>query len=102
MPRESPFRIKLTKDERRALERMVRKYTLPYFQVMRAKVVLLAAQGSANKDIAEHLHVSREIVSKWRKRFFEERLAGLQDRPRPGRPPAFSPSDHGRDQSLGV
>ena len=58
---------------------------------MRAKVALLAAEGLSNKEIGERLDLPRQIVSKWRKRFFEKRLAGLQERPRRGRPSAFSP-----------
>jgi transposase len=58
---------------------------------MRAKVILLAAEGLSNKQIGKRLEVPRQIVSKWRKRFFEQRLAGLQERPRRGRPAAFSP-----------
>ena len=58
---------------------------------MRAKVILLAAEGLQNKEIGERLDLPRQIVSKWRKRFFEQRLAGLQDRPRRGRPAVFSP-----------
>jgi transposase len=91
MPRQSPYSIVLTKDERRRLERLARKYTSPYFEVVRARAVLLAMQGLENKEIAERLQLPRQVVSKWRKRFFEERLAGLQDRPRSGRPPSFSP-----------
>jgi transposase len=60
---------------------------------MRAKVVLLAAEGLSNKQIGERLDVPRQIVSKWRKRFFEERTAGLRERPRQGRPCVFSPGD---------
>jgi transposase len=82
----------LTDEERQALEAVAASYTSPYCQVMRAKVVLLAEQEWQNKQIAEHLHLPRQIVSKWRKRFFEERLAGLPDRPRRGRPRSFSPS----------
>ena len=59
---------------------------------MRAKIVLLAAEGLDNKEIGERLDMPRPVVSKWRKRFFLERLAGLEDRSRGGRPPAFSPS----------
>ena len=91
MPRSSPYRVVLSQTERDALERTARQYTSPYFEVMRAKLILLAAEGLANRDIAAKLDVPRQIVSKWRKRFFEERLAGLQDRPRSGRPPAFPP-----------
>ena len=44
-----------------------------------------------NKEIAARLSLPTQIVSKWRKRFYEERLAGLQERPRGGRPPVFPP-----------
>lgn len=70
---------------------MAQKYTSPYFEVLRAKAILLAAEGLQNKQIGERLETPRQIISKWRKRFFEERLAGLQDRPRRGRPGCFSP-----------
>ena len=70
---------------------MAQKYTSPYFEVVRAKTILLAADGWQNKEIGEQLQTPRQIISKWRKRFFEERLAGLQDRPRHGRPSRFSP-----------
>jgi transposase len=51
----------------------------------------LAAEGIANDEIGTRLSVPRQIVSKWRKRFFEQRTVGLQDEVRSGRPPAFSP-----------
>ena len=73
------------------LESFSRSYTLPYWQVVRAEMVLLAADGLRNDQIAERLRCRREVVSQWRKRFFEQRLAGLEDRPRRGRPPVFSP-----------
>jgi len=73
------------------LETCARKYTLPYFSVLRAKMILLAAQGRSNDEIAASLSVGRDVVSLWRKRFFHERLAGLEERPRPGRPRVFPP-----------
>ena len=91
MPRISPFNIVLTFEEREELETITRKYTSPYCDVIRAKVVLLATKGFENKQIAERLDIPRRIVAKWRKRFFEERLDGLEERPRRGRPPVFSP-----------
>jgi transposase len=91
VPRKSPYPIELTAEERAVLEQQARRYTLPYRDVIRAKVVLLAAQGYGNDEIAARLDSHREIVSKWRKRFFEERLAGLEERPRQGRPPVFPP-----------
>jgi transposase len=69
---------------------MARRYTLPYRDVIRAQIVLLAAGGRDNDVIAARLNTRREVVSKWRKRFFEEGLAGLEERPRRGRPARFS------------
>lgn len=91
MPRRSPFTIRLSWQERQVLESRARKYTLPYFEVLRAKIVLLAAEGVPNDEIAAALSVGRDVVSLWRKRFFHERLPGLEERPRPGRPPVFPP-----------
>ena len=92
MPRKSPYPIELTPEEREILEARARKYTLPYREVIRAKIVLLAAEGLENTRIAERLDITRPDVSKWRKRFHRHRLAGLEDDPRRGRPPDFSPS----------
>lgn len=91
VPRKSPFVILLSSEERRALQDIARKYTSPYRDVVRAKVVLYAAQGLPNKEIASRIDVPRQIVSKWRKRFAEERLDGLDDLSRRGRPRLFSP-----------
>jgi len=91
MPRVSPYRVLLSVDERRELDRRANQYTLPYYQVIRAKMILLAHEGLSNDKIADRLSTRREIVSLWRKRFFEERLPGLEDRPRPGRPRVFPP-----------
>ena len=91
MPRKSPYKVELTTEEHTLLEQQARRYTLPYRDVMRAKIVLLAAQGYGNDEVASRLDSRREIVSKWRKRFFEERLAGLEERPRHGRPAVFPP-----------
>jgi transposase len=72
--------IVLSSDKRAALEAQARRYTSPYREVIRAKIVLHAADGLRNDEIAAKLDVPRQIVSKWRKRFFQERLAGLADR----------------------
>jgi len=102
MPRSSPFRIVLSRDEARELNRRAARYTLPYYQVVRAKMILLAAEGWGNDEIAATLHTRREIVSLWRKRFFVERLAGLEDQARPGRPRAFPPSRRRAGQGAGM
>jgi transposase len=97
MPRNSPYRIELTREEQARLEALARKYTSQYRDVIRARIVLYAAQGWPNDEIAARLDTPRQIVSKWRKRFFEQRQAGLEERPRRGRPAGFSPRRHGRD-----
>jgi len=102
MPRHSPYVVLLSDKERVALEQMAGQYTSPYYQVIRSKIVLLAAEGLSNKEIAERLDIPRPVASRWRKRFFQERLPGLEDRSRPGRPPGFSPSGGRSDQSSGV
>jgi DNA-binding NarL/FixJ family response regulator len=91
MPRVSPYAIRLTRSEKVELQRRARSYTLPYFLVLRAKMILLAAEGLSNDEIAQRLEARREVVSMWRKRFFEQRLSGLEEKPRPGRPRVFPP-----------
>jgi len=95
MPRRSPYTIELSDEQRQVLEARTRKYTLPYREVVRAEMVLLAAQGLGNDEIAARLNTRREVVSMWRKRFFYEGLAGLEERPRRGKPPAFPPRSAG-------
>lgn len=102
MPRKSPYVIELTDEERRILEARIRQYTLPYRDVIRAKIILLAAEGLENKEIGEQVDLAREVVSKWRKRFHRQRLVGLEDRSRGGRPSAFSPSPGGSGEGAGV
>ena len=93
VPRQSPFVITLSQREEAELRRRAARYTAPYMEVVRARIVLMAADGMQNKDIAERLMLPVQIVSKWRKRFYEEGLAGLDERPRPGRPPTRSTAD---------
>ena len=91
MPRISPFLIELSPAERAALESASHRYSTPYRDVVRARIVLLAAHGQENTEIARRLDTPVQIVSKWRKRFFEERVAGLVERSRTGRRPGFPP-----------
>ena len=99
MPRQSPFLIDLTPAEQRELESRARKYTSPYRDVIRAKLILLAAEALPNEIIAARLDTPRQIVSKWRKRFFEDRLSGLEEEPRGGRPARFSPRRRRRGET---
>jgi transposase len=91
MPRHSPFVITLTDRERAHLEESARQYTSPYCDVVRAKLVLLVGEGLRNDQIAARLDLPRQIVSKWRHRFYRLRLEGLQDEPRGGRRARFPP-----------
>lgn len=90
MPRKSPFVIELTSRERGELLNRSRKYTSPYRDVIRAKIVRLASEGLGNDVIAARLDTPRQIVSKWRQRCHAERRAGRDERPRGGR--ALPPS----------
>jgi transposase len=91
MPRRSPYRVVLSAAQRSKLETLARAYTSPYRDVIRAKIALYAADGMDNDEIGARLDTARQIVSKWRKRFFEEGFGGLEERPRHGRPARFSP-----------
>ena len=97
MPRQSPYLIELSEEERRQLNQTAKCYSRPYREVIRAKIVLMAAQGLENKEIAARLDTPRQIVSKWRRRFYYERLEGLREKPRPGRPRFFSRQSGGGD-----
>ena len=93
MPRISPFEIRLTANERATLRHRAATYTAPYRDVVRAKIVLMAADGLPNKEIAHRLSLPVQVVTRWRKRFYHERLTGLEERPRIGRPAAHHPNN---------
>lgn len=87
----TPYRIELADDERVVIEQRARSSNAPFRAVIRARIVLYAAEGLDNVAIADRLDASRSFVSRVRKRFYEERLKGLEERPRSGRPVRFSP-----------
>jgi transposase len=76
----------LTDDERQTLERWSRRATTAQALALRCKIVLACAEGATNKAVAERLGVWPQTVAKWRGRFVRDRLEGLSDEPRPGRP----------------
>ncbi|HEY6745450.1 MAG TPA: IS630 family transposase [Mycobacteriales bacterium] len=86
----SPFAITLSVSEYRTLTELTRRHTAPARAVLRARIVLAAARRESNASIARDLRVHVDTVRKWRRRFAADRLAGLRDRPRPGRPRMFS------------
>lgn len=99
MSRRSPFMIDLSDEDRGRLESLVRRRSAEQRMVVRARIVLAAADGEENTRIAERLQVALNTVIKWRKRFFEEGRDGLADRRRSGRPRSFPPSGGGRGQT---
>ena len=86
MPSNVASRIELSDDERVQLEAWSRRPTSAQALAQRSRIVLLAAEGLKNTEIAERLGTGRPMITKWRNRFGEHRLDGLIDEPRPGRP----------------
>lgn len=81
--------ITLTDEDRKTLEHWSRGRSTPARLVLRAKIVLKAAEGLPNNLIAEQLGIDRVLVGRWRKRFAEKGLSGIEkDAPRGGRKPA--------------
>ena len=98
----APQPLKITEVEERELRRRAGQYSRAYREVIRAKLVLLAGEGLTDTEIAARLDCTDRMVAKWRRRFRVEGLAGLDERPRPGRPRSFSPHPDRRDQGAGV
>ena len=89
MSRPSPFVIVLSEADRAELARRAGSYSAPHAVVVRAKIVLMAADDLANTVIAARLGVCVDVVTKWRRRFCENGIVALADRKRAGRPRAF-------------
>ena len=98
----TPIHIELTDEERSELEPMARGQVLPHRTVVRARVVLALADGKTVSAVARQVGRQRRIVRKWAERFVRKRLHGLQDAPRSGRPPRFSPSRRAAPGEAGV
>jgi transposase len=82
--------IELTDDERLTLAAWSRRRKTAQALALRSRIVLACGEGWTSGAVAAELGVSRDMVSKWRARFLEKRLAGLTDEPRPGRPRLIS------------
>ena len=80
----------LAKGEREALRAWTRQPKCPQALALRARLILLCADGLSNTETAAQLHVTIQTVGKWRQRFIEKRLDGLLDEPRPGTPKKLS------------
>ena len=88
--RNRAVEIVLQNHQREQLEGWSRSRTLPHALVQRAKIVLLAAQGLTNLQIAQRVQLNRINVGKWRRRFANDGISGLYDQLRPGRPRSIS------------
>src|SRR6266542_1482578 len=85
--------LRITSEERIELERRVRSNTIEARAARRARIILLAADGVSNRKIAELVGMHFNQVGIWRQRFEADRLAGLLDGDRPGRPPTYGHDD---------
>ena len=85
--------VVLTDDERDTLERWARRHTSAQALAMRCRIVLACAEGGSNGEVARRLGLHRETVRKWRTRFVAQRLDGLHDEPRPGKPRTIADDD---------
>jgi transposase len=90
----------LTDEERETLRTWTRQPKCPQALALRARVVLLCADGLSNTETAAELHITIQTVGKWRHRFIDKRLDGLLDESRPGTPRRLSQADV--DRVLGL
>jgi transposase len=85
--------IHLSREERRRLRFLVQSLATPSRVVLRTRIVLRAAEGAQNRQIAKELRTNPGTVALWRRRFIAQRVPGIEkDAPRTGRPPAIPPS----------
>ena len=82
--------IILSKAEEEQLKSISRSRSFSHGLVTRAKIIIMSAEGTSNKDIARKLDYSPQSVSLWRRRFLEKGISGLHDQLRPGRPRSIS------------
>lgn len=92
MAREAP-RFSLSLNEHAQLHRIVSARSSPQGLALRARIVLrcVAADKPTNQQVAAEIGCDPDTVSRWRRRFRDRRLDGLDDLPRSGRPATFSP-----------
>lgn len=82
--------VVLEEEQTMQLKAIAGSRSLPHGLVVRANIVLLAAEGKSNRDIAERLHMSKPSVGKWRARYLKMGIQGLHDELRPGKPRAIT------------
>jgi len=92
------LKVVLDREQRIVLEEIAHAMTYPYRDVIRARTILSLADGVSQAEVSRRVGLRRRIVRKWAERFIERGLLGLNDAPRSGRPPRFSPD---RDDTSG-
>ena len=102
MATPTSYRAELTPDQKNALLAIVRRLHVAASLKQRAQIVLWSEGGVTNKEIARRLRTSPGAVRRWLKRWLEDGLDGLPDRPRSGRPPTFPPSGGDACSAAGV
>jgi len=85
--------VSLDAEQRAQLESIAASRTLPHALVGRARIVLMAADGMQNLEISKEVGLSRNAVGRWRNRFVEDGVRGLDDELRPGRPRSIGDED---------
>lgn len=100
MPVPGARQIVLAATERRRLKQLAYSRTSPFQLVIRARIVLDAANGYSNNRISRRQRVSVDTVRLWRGRYADQGVAGLKDRPRSGRPPRFTPAQKAEVKAL--
>jgi len=94
--------VTLSEKDRSLVEERAKQRVAPYVEVMRARAILMMADGKRNVEIADVVDVDARTISIWRKDFRERGVKCLADRPRPGRKARFSPYGEGNGSALGV
>jgi transposase len=92
--------VRLRRGDRKELEARCRSPRTMQRDLKRARIVLLAAAGMSTRAIAKEVGVQPRIVSLWRRRYADHRLAGLKDKPRPGKKPLYTPATDKRILAL--
>lgn len=98
--RRAPALIDLSEQEAKTLQEWSRRGKSEHRAVERAKIILLASEGRTNEQIADLLSTRTARVSKWRQRFMTERLQGLGDAPRSGKPAKYGENTERRVLAL--
>jgi len=83
----------VTQSERESLQNWARRPKSAQALALRARIILACAEGKTNTEVANEFRVTKQMVGKWRARFFDQRLDGLLDEPRPGTPRKVSDAD---------